>query len=302
MINNTSSGNSGKSSGTGTSLSGPGMSTNIGRPNSATGQESPIFEQRPTADNPSRDRSHVLYSGSRAFPSSPFDPSKKRGNGGVSPLLIDPSQRGLAPPLRSPYKRLSHRRCTSMLTMLLSGPISVFSLAFFWVAILLHTQVTHLHLDGPQGVQQRLPARQVRRIVGPPRKHARGIRLVVRMQTRPVEKESVAPVDRPPRDGKAATTVRIRVYHVRPKPGDLPRKPERPTKHRRVLVRTIPVRSSQHSTKYETTSAQASDTSTQPHHHEFGSTFPPVPSSEDQSQLGTPHTTKVGHTFPLVKR
>ena len=29
-----------------------------------------------------------------------------------------------------------------MLTMLLSGPISVFSFAFFWVAILLHTQVT----------------------------------------------------------------------------------------------------------------------------------------------------------------
>ena len=37
-----------------------------------------------------------------------------------------------------------------MLTMLLSGPISVFSFAFFWVAILLHTQVTHLHLDGPK--------------------------------------------------------------------------------------------------------------------------------------------------------
>ena len=55
------------------------------------------------------------------------------------------------------------------------------------------------------------------------------------------------------------------------------------------------------STRYKTTSAPASDTSTQPHHHhEFGSTFPPVPSPEDQSQLGTPHTTKVGHTFPLV--
>ena len=56
--------------------------------------------------------------------------------------------------------------------MLLIGPISVFSFAFFWVAILLHTQVTHLHLDGPQGVQQRVPARQIRRIVGPPRKRA----------------------------------------------------------------------------------------------------------------------------------
>ena len=56
--------------------------------------------------------------------------------------------------------------------MLLIGPISVFSFAFFWVAILLHTQVTHLHHDGPQGIQQRVPARQIRRIVGPPRKRA----------------------------------------------------------------------------------------------------------------------------------
>ena len=36
------------------------------------------------------------------------------------------------------------------------------------------------------------------------------------------------------------------LMHVRPKPGDIPRKPERPTKHRPVLVRTIPIRSSQH--------------------------------------------------------
>ena len=130
--------------------------------------------------------------------------------------------------------------------MLLSGPISVFSFAFFWVAILLHTQVTHLHLDGPQGIQQRLPARQVRRTVGPPGKHAPRIRVIVRMQARPVDQESDAPVDRPPRGREAATTARIRVYHVRPKPGDVPRKPERPTKHRPVLVRTITVRSSQH--------------------------------------------------------
>ena len=130
--------------------------------------------------------------------------------------------------------------------MLLIGPISVFSFAFFWVAILLHTQVTHLHHDGPQGIQQRVPARQIRRIVGPPRKHAQRIRVVVRMQARPDGQESDAPVDRPPRGGEAATTVRIRVYHVRPKSGDIPRKPERPTKHRPVLVRTIPIRSSQH--------------------------------------------------------
>ena len=123
--------------------------------------------------------------------------------------------------------------------MLLIGPISVFYFAFFWVAILLHTQVTHLQHDGPQGVQQRLPARQVRRTVGPPGKHAPRIRVIVRMQARPVDQESDAPVDRPPRGGEAATAVRIRVYHVRPKP-------ERPTKHRRVLVRTITVRSSQH--------------------------------------------------------
>ena len=128
--------------------------------------------------------------------------------------------------------------------MLLIGPVTVFSFAFLWVAILLHTQVSHLHHYGPQGVQQRLPARQIRRIVGPQGKHAQRVRLVERMQARPVDQESDAPVDRPPRDGEAAPAVRIRLYHVHTKSGDIPRKPERPTKHRPVLVRTITIRSS----------------------------------------------------------
>ena len=130
--------------------------------------------------------------------------------------------------------------------MLFIGPVTVFSFAFFWVAILLHTQVSHFHHYGPQGVQQRLPARQVRRIVVPPGKHAHRIRLVVRMQARPVDQESDAPIDRPPRGGEATSAVRIRLYHVRPKSGDIPRKPERPAKHCPVLVRTITLRSSQH--------------------------------------------------------
>ena len=242
IINNTSGGNTGKSSGTGTS-SGTCWFKTIEIPK---GKESAIFEQRPTADNESRDRSHLLYSGSRAFPSPPFDPLEKRGDGGVSPLLLDPSQRGLAPPLRGPYKRPSHRPYTSTRTMLLIGPVTVFSFAFFSVAILLHTQVSHLHHYGPQGVQQRLHTRQIRRIVGPPGKHAQRVRLVVRMQARPVDQESNAPVNRPPRAREAAAAVRVRLYHVHTKPGDIPRKPERPAKHRPVLVRTITIRSSQH--------------------------------------------------------
>ena len=166
--------------------------------------------------------------------------------GGYPPLLLDPSQRGLAPPLRGPYKKPSHRPCTSTRTMLLIGPVTVFSFAFFWVAILLHTQVSHLYYYGPQGVQQRLHTRQIRRIVVPPGKHAQRVRLVVRMQARPVDQESEAPVDRPPRAREATAAVRIRLYHMHTKPGDIPRKPDRPAKHRPVLVRTITIRSSQH--------------------------------------------------------
>ena len=240
--------------------------------------------------------------------------------GGIPPPLR-PFPEGLcAPPPIGSYKSLSHRPCISTRIMLLIEPVTVFSFAFFWVAILLHTQVTHLHHDGPQGVQQRLLARQVRRIVGPPRKHAHRIRLVVRMQARPVDQESDAPVDRPPRGREAATAVRIRVYHVRPKSGDLPlpwasyKAPSSTCANNHRTIIPAPTRISRTwwttcscrktgSTRYETTSAPASDTSTQPHHHhhEFGSTCPPVPSSEDQSQLGTPHTRRVGHTFPLVK-
>ena len=79
--------------------------------------------------------------------------------------------------------------------MLLVGPVTVFSFAFFWVAILLHTQVSHFHHYGSQSIQQRLLARQDRRIVLPPRTHAPRVRLVVRMQARPVDQESDAPID-----------------------------------------------------------------------------------------------------------
>ena len=86
MINKTSSGNTGKSSGTPTSSwKTTWLLGNTDRSNGNTGKESAIFVQRPTADKMSRDRSHLLYSGSRAFPSSPFDPLKKRGDGGYPP-------------------------------------------------------------------------------------------------------------------------------------------------------------------------------------------------------------------------
>ena len=123
--------------------------------------------------------------------------------------------------------------------MPLVGPVTVFSFAFFWVAILLHTQVSHFHHYGPQSIQQRLPARQNRRVVLPPRAHAPRIGLVVRMQTRPVDQESDAPIDRPPLGRETTPGVRIRVYHLRTKPRHIPRQPRRPTKHRRVLVRTV---------------------------------------------------------------
>ena len=98
IINKTSPGNTCKSSGTPSSSSGTWMSGNTEIPKGNTGKQSAIFEPRPTADNMSRDRSHVLYSGSRAFPSSLFDPSKRGGMGGGIPPPFRPLPEGLCAP------------------------------------------------------------------------------------------------------------------------------------------------------------------------------------------------------------
>ena len=131
--------------------------------------------------------------------------------------------------------------------MLLSGPISVFtlvfSIVFTWNVILLHTQVPD---HGTQGLQPRLPRRVLGRVVGAARKPVHGPGLGLRMPPEPHVRTSEASVDRPPRGGQAATIVRIRLHHLCPKSRDVPGKPERPQRYCTVLVRTVTRRTSQY--------------------------------------------------------
>ena len=130
-----------------------------------------------------------------------------------------------------------------MLTMLLIAPITVFSLTFVWVALVLHTQVPP---HGTHGVQSRLPGRLPGHVMGTERKHFHGPRLGLRMPSEPHVPASEAPVDRPPRGRQAATIVRIRLHHLCPKSRDVPGKPERPQRYCTVLVRTVTRRPSQY--------------------------------------------------------
>ena len=127
--------------------------------------------------------------------------------------------------------------------MLFIAPITVFSLTFVWVALVLHTQVPH---HGTQGVQSRLPGRLLGHVMGAERKHFHGPRLGLRMPSEPHVPASEAPIDRPPRGGQAATIVRIRLHHLCPKSRDVPGKPGRPQRYCTVLVRTVTRRTSQY--------------------------------------------------------
>ena len=84
--------------------------------------------------------------------------------------------------------------------MLFVAPVTVFSLAFFWVAILIHTQVPD---HGTQGLQPRLPRRILGRVVGDERKYQHGPGLGLRMPPEPHVRTSQASVDRPPRGGRS---------------------------------------------------------------------------------------------------
>ena len=214
--------------------------------------------------------------------------------------------------------------------MLLAGPVTVFFLAFFWVAILLHTQLPRHHY-GTQGLQPRLHRRVVRRVVGPVREPKHGLRLVVRMSPQPLYQTSEAAVDRSTQGRTKATAVRVRLHHLCAKPGNIPAKPGRPTRHCSVLVRTISHQSSQYPRPLSghTQQPPATRRGTPPDPRHFlhqpvnsNPLAPPPPpptttcsgrkdrrsrlyrhlglARSDWNLIGMPQTTRVGHTFPLV--
>ena len=191
--------------------------------------------------------------------------------------------------------------------MLLVTPVAVFSLAFFWVAILLHTQVPD---HGTQGLQPRLPRRVLRRVVGAARKYQHGLGLGLRMPPEPHVRTSEASVDRPPRGRQEATIVRVHIHHLCPKSRDVPAKPGRPKRHCTVLVRMVTRRTSQYPRPLprHTPQHRATRKGTTPHPGRVPqppvNSLTPAPPPRVRiaclNHVGTPHTCRVEHTFPLV--
>ena len=191
--------------------------------------------------------------------------------------------------------------------MLLVAPVTVFSLAFFWVAILSNTQVPD---HGTQGLQPRLPRRVLRRVVGAARKYQHSLGLGLRMPPEPHVRTSEASVDRPPCGRQEATTVRVHIHNLCPKSRDVPAKPGRPKRHCTVLVRTVTRRTSQYprALPRHTPQHRATRKGTTPHPGRVPqppvNSLTPAPPPRVQiaclNQVGTPHTRRVDHTFPLV--
>jgi len=124
--------------------------------------------------------------------------------------------------------------------MLFIGPVPVvgivFTIAFAWNVILLHTQVTHLHR--PERFQPRFHFRMARRSMGVARQSKYGDRLVVRNEFEPAHRKSPAEPDRSTRGRKAAPAVRIHVHQLCEQSRDLPRKPGWVKRHCQIRVRT----------------------------------------------------------------
>ena len=119
-----------------------------------------------------------------------------------------------------------------------------------------------------------------------------------------------ASVDRPPRGRQEATIVRVHIHHLCPKSRDVPAKPGRPKRHCTVLVRTVTRRTSQYPCPLprHTPQHRATRKGTTPHPGRVPqppvNSLTPAPPPRVRiaclNHVGTPHTRRVEHTFPLV--
>lgn len=140
---------------------------------------------------------------------------------GVSSLLLGPSQRGFAPLIHTLYKERSRRLCTLRFDHVAGGSS--------------HSLLRRLHLGSVPVVLRSVPPPwhpefSTKNISSPPlggrfvettRQAGRGVRLVIRVPLRPIDKESDQATDTTPPGRQASTRVRIYLHHLC-------------TKHRRV--------------------------------------------------------------------
>ena len=136
-----------------------------------------------------------------------------------------------------------------VLTMLLVGPVTVFSVAFTWVMFLLYSEVSLHH--GTQGFRQRIYHRLGGRFVETTRQAGRRVRLVIRVPQRPIYKESDQATDSTPPGRQASTRVRIYLHHLRTKPRRIRGKPDGYQRGRQVLVLAATHRSPQTHAHYQ---------------------------------------------------
>ena len=118
--------------------------------------------------------------------------------------------------------------------MLLVGPVTVVSVAFTWVVFLLYSEVSLHHVT--HSFRQRIYPRLGGRFVETTTQGGRGVRLVIRVPHRPIDKESDRATDTPPLGRQAPTRVRIYLHHLRTKTGRVPEKPHGYQRGRQVLV------------------------------------------------------------------
>ena len=101
-----------------------------------------------------------------------------------------------------------------------AGPVTLSSVAFTWVVFLLYSEVSLHH--GTQSFRKRIYPPLGGRFVETTRQAGRGVRLVIQVPLRPVDKESDQATDTTPSGRQASTRVRIYLHHLCTKPRRVP--------------------------------------------------------------------------------
>ena len=168
------------------------------------------------------------------LPIHPFPTPNQRGDGGYPPSFWDLPRGALYPTSTLSIRSDPAGSALCVLTMLLVGPVTVFSVAFTWVVFLLYSEVSLHH--GTHSFRRRIYPRLGGRFVETTRQGGRGVRLVIRVPHRPIDKGSDQATDTTPPGRQASTRVRIYLHHLRTKPGRLSEKPHGYQRGRQVLV------------------------------------------------------------------
>ena len=154
------------------------------------------------------------------LPIHPFRTPNQRGHGGYPPSFWDLPRGALRPSSTLSIRSDPAGSALCVLTMPLVGPVTLSSVAFPWVVFLLYSEVSLHH--GTQSFRKRIYPPLGGRFVETTRQAGRGVRLVIRVPLRPVDKESDQATDTTPSGRQASTRVRIYLHHLCTKPRRVP--------------------------------------------------------------------------------